>query len=236
MTVLFPISTHSRPLRRSLKRGLAREAVARARGGEANHSHLFAALRQAAPNRRALERTVLRLRRMPGIVRAGISGGCLVVVVRNTCTMVTRTEGVELFTEEALIYSRMTIGWNKGSMNSWITRASFSLHALERLVERSGCAMGRDFLGAIDAEAAVLLKHMLDGEIIEHDEDSYLGAKEKGVWAGSVDFTPPEPVWGAVQADARVPTFSARTFLGPDEMKPCVWLRWQDDPRLALVA
>jgi hypothetical protein len=33
-----------------------------------------------------------------------------------------------------------------------------------------------------------------------------------------------------------VPTFSARTFLGPEQMSPCVWLRWQDDTRLSLAA
>ncbi|WP_096787628.1 hypothetical protein [Rhodobacter sp. CZR27] len=207
------------------------------KAAEADHAAVFALLRQVAPNRRAMERGVLRLRRLPGLVLAGIAGDRLVIVLRNSCAMETRSEGMDVFAEDALIYTRLTVEPGRARMQSWINRARFSLHALERLVERSTCALGSDFLGVVDGEAAALLKRCLAGGMIEHDGDSYLRAKEEGVWAGSLDLTLPEADWGVLtQPEARVPTFSVRTFLEPDEMKPCVWLRWQDDPRLSLAA
>lgn len=117
-----------------------------------------------------------------------------------------------------------------------INRANFSLHALERFIERGSCDLGPRVLEAADAEAMALMKHALQNNLIEHDGDEYLQGREQGVWAGSLDLTKPEPEWRTAREDACIPTFSSRTFLGPDEMKPCVWLRWQNDPRLSLVA
>ncbi|MDT8854119.1 hypothetical protein RNZ50_03535 [Paracoccaceae bacterium Fryx2] len=211
--------------------------MARSKGAEADHAAVFVLLRQVSPNRRSTERAVLRLRRMPSVVAAGLADDRLVVVLRNSCAMVTRSDGVDIFTEDALIYTRVAVQFAKGRMHSWINRANFSQHALERLVERSRCPLGQDFLGVVDGEASALLKRCLAGEMIEHDGDSFLRARQEGVWAGSLDLTLPEPEWGGrADPEARVPTFSARTFLGPDEMRPCLWLRWQDDPRLSLVA
>lgn len=103
-----------------------------------------------------------------------------------------------------------------------------------RLVERSQSPLDPSFLAAVDAEAVVLLRAGASSARIEHDGDSYIRAAATGVWAESFDETPPEPEWGAsVTPSVGVPTFSARTFLSPNEMKPAVWLRWQPDPTLS---
>jgi len=236
MTVEISRPSKARHLRLSLKRGLARHAMARAARAQADHAAIFSELFRMAPNRRGMERTVLRLRRAPGVVSAGIARGAVVVVLRDACAMVTRTEGLDAFTEDALIYTRVTVVPEKRKVGTWINRASFSRHALERFIERGNCDLGPDVLDAVDAEAVTLLGRAVRGELIAHDGDDYLRATDPGVWAGSLDVTRPEPEWRIGREDACIPTFSARTFLGPDEMKPCVWLSWQDDPRLSMAA
>jgi hypothetical protein len=150
--------------------------------------------------------------------------------------MVTRSKGVDVFTEDALIYTRVAVLPEKQKVITWINRANFSLHALERFVERSGCALGLGVVDAIDAEAETLLRSVIQGCLFAQDGDDYLRAREAGVWAGSQDVTSAEQGWRFEQEEALIPTFSARTFLSPDEMRPDVWLRWQDDPRLSMVA
>jgi hypothetical protein len=81
-----------------------------------------------------------------------------------------------------------------------------------------------------------MLRRLVQAALFAHEGDEYLPAGEAGVWAGSQDATRPDPSWGITREDACIPAFSARTFLGPDQMKPCVWLRWRDDPRLSLAA
>lgn len=236
MTVQFSLPTDARHLRLSLKRGLARQAMTRAAKAQADHEAIFTELRRMAPNRRGMERTVLRLRRAPGVLCAGIAKGSVVVVLRDVCTMVTRTEGVEAFSEDAVIYTRVGALPEKGRMSFWINRVSFSLHALERFIERGKCELGAGVLDVVDAQAVSLLRRVVQGRAFAHEGDEYLSAGDAGVWAGSQDSTRPDPSWGIVREEACIPTFSARTFLGPDQMKPCVWLQWQDDPRLSIAA
>jgi hypothetical protein len=234
MTAQFSSPFSTRHLRRSLKRGLARQAIAVAGQRQADHKAAFAEFRRIAPNRKALERCVQRLRLASGTVSAGISDGRLILVLRNLCNVQTRSDGVEAFREDALIYTRIVVLLGRGGMATWINRASFSLHALERFVERSDCVIGPDLLPIIDTEAVALLRRAMAGDLIEQDDDSFIRARAEGVWAGSLDEASPDQSWAVSRDDACVPTFSARTFLGPSEMRPAVWLRWQTDPLLTL--
>ena len=236
MTAQFssPLSSHH--LRHSLKRGLARQAIAVAGQQQADHSAAFAEFRRLAPNRKALERCAQRFRIASGTVLAGISDGRLILVLRNLCNVQTRADGVEAFREDALIYTRFIVLLGKGGMATWINRASFSLHALERFVERSDCAIGPDILPMIDVEAVALLRRAMACDLIEQDDDCFIRARAEGVWAGSIDQALPDQSWDVARDDACVPTFSARTFLGPAEMRPAVWLRWQTDPNLSLTS
>lgn len=223
-------------LRRSLKRGLARQAVASARKTHADHLTIFAEINRLGPSRRTMERSILRLRKARGVVSAGLAGSSMVIILRNACVLLTRADGLDAFQEDGLIYTRIVVAVAKGRVTTLINRASFSLHALERFVERSDCKLGADYLTSVDSEAKTLLRSAMNEDIIENKDDSYVRARAEGVWAGSTDWTVPEPDWGFARTDAGVPTFSARTFLSPDEMKPEVWLRWKADPRFALTA
>ena len=81
-----------------------------------------------------------------------------------------------------------------------------------------------------------MLRGLMAGGMLDHGDDRYVRAHTAGVWAGSLDCTMPEAAWATTATDAVIPTFSARTFLSPEEMKPSVWLLWQPDANLSLSA
>ena len=120
----------------------------------------------------------------------------------------------------------------------YLNRASFCCHALERLVERSQVALNLPLLETVDAEAVRLLRNQALGRMINDAEDSLIRAVAKGVWAGGVDQMSPEVDWGLTLCDgaARLPGFSVRTFLGPAQMRPTVWLKWNDDQTMQMAA
>ena len=97
-------------------------------------------------------------------------------------------------------------------------------------------SLDRPLLEAVDAEAMTILRHTAKARLIEDGDDHYAAGLQSGVWAGRVDHSDPEPEWGLSPTDpeARVPVFSARTFLSPEEMRPTVWLRWNADPALTV--
>ncbi len=214
-------------LRRSLKRGLSRQAMERA--VDADLPRLFNMASEMRPNRKARERLALRVQAMRGVVRVALVGEAVVMVVRNRCEAVTRVEGCEAFRETALFYTRVRVEVG-GAFH--LSRASFCQHALERLVERSPVALDQ-LLPAVDAEAVALLRNAARAAVILDAGDCYATAVQQGVWAGSLDECGLEPEWDLTCPGA-VPLFSARTFLSPEEMRPTVWARWRRDPALSV--
>ncbi len=214
----------------SLKRGLAGQALAKAAASEADAAAVIDRLTGLRPNAKALDREVHRLRRMRGVVCAATPRGkdSVVVVVRNLRSVTTRAEGTDLFAETALVYSRIAATVRRGSVGYRIWRASFCRHAIERLVERSRVPLDALLLEVMDGEALHLLRQLAREEILADAGDEAISARDEGVWAGCRDVSQVENDWGltATTEGAVVPTFSARTFLGPDEMRPTLWLRW----------
>lgn len=221
----------SRPIRVSLKRGLARQALSQAGRVDADLGRIMAMLHGLRPNRVAIERKVLKLRAVAGVVRAGISGDRIVIIIRNVRDVVMKTEVHELFQERALIYSRLIASAGKRSIRFAVHRASFCLHSLERFIERSSYSVNASLLAAADVEAAHLLAILASNKLIIDDGDHYGSSRHVGVWAGSEDVSRAESEWGFCDptGSLSIPVFSARTFLGPDEMRPMVYLRWKKD-------
>jgi hypothetical protein len=203
-----------------------------AAGADPDLGGIVAATAGLAPNRKALERCCQRLARLRGVVRAALSGEEVVLVLRNRREVVTRAEATDLFAETALIYTRLSIRPARGGTAYRLMRASFCLHALERLVERSRLPLDRPLLPALDAEAVRMLVRLSKGQGIEDEGDTFIPALVPGVWAGSLDRSALEEDWGLIfdSPQAVVPVCSVRTFLSPEEMRPTVWLKWKDDP------
>ncbi len=221
---LAPGLLASPALRHRLARGHARAVVARA--ASADEVSAFEALRALPLGARGARRALLRLARRPGMVRVAQSARGAVVVTRQLCDVTVMREGAALFTERGLLYTRLAVRQTRGRVRTTAHRASFSAHALERLLHRSDTAA--ETLGAaIDGEAAALLRAFARDETIAARGDAYVAARAPGVWAGSLDRTPGEPAWSVEGAPGAVPTFSARTFLGEDEMQPFVWWQWR---------
>lgn len=225
-------------IRTSLKRGLARRALSDAARDDADLPAFFVLTRALRPNRKAMERKVQRLRSLRGVVRAGIAAGGegLVVLLRSQCDLVTRKDAADLFSEPSLVYTHVAIESSRHGTGFRIRRATFGLHALERLVERSRVALDRALLDAADSEARAIFRGWSRDTVIEDDGDHYLPAQEPGLWAGGFDCAALGSDWGLFHREGpqAVPVFSARTFLNPDQMRPTVWVKWRKDPGLSV--
>lgn len=221
----------SHSLRVSLKRGLARQALDHAERSQASLPDLFRIAADLRPNRKALERMAQRMKTTRGVVRASVlvNGAGVVIVVRNVREVVTRSDATDIFTERAILYSRIAMHCGRDAVHFGISRASFCQHALERLVERSCIGLEAPLLAQIDAEAAAVLLAVMHGTLIEDEGDDFARALRPGLWAGAVDFSGAEADWGVgfARDTDRVPVFSARTFLGPAAMRPRLWQKWQ---------
>ena len=236
MTAMPARIAPSADLCRALKRGRAREALAHAGAEDADLATLFRLAVDLRPNPRNLTRMARRLARLPGVLRVtAAEGGGLILLARNLRRVVTRAEAAELFAEEALLYTRIGLVPGRRSPGFTLLRASFCLHALERLVERSAVPLDAPLLPTLDAEADRLLRRLATGGMIEDAGDQFLPARAEGVWAGSLDETSLEPDWNLVPtAETPLRLFSARTFLGPDQMRPTLWAKWRGDPALSV--
>jgi hypothetical protein len=225
-------------MRVSLKRGLARQAMDHAERCEADLSAIFTLARDLRPNCKAIDRMAARMVKKAGVVQVARSAEGLVLVLRNVRHLVNTVDGVNAFSETALLYTRLHIKPGRLGPALFLNRGSFCRHAMERFVERSQVALNRPLLQTIDAEAVRLLRNHASGRMIDDAGDSLIRAVAPGVWAGGVDQMPPEDGWGLTLCDGaiRLPVFSVRTFLGATQMRPTLWLKWNDDPMMQMAA
>lgn len=223
----------SATLRMSLKRGYAKAVISHAKKSKLDVKSLFDELRTLRRNAKAQKRLILRLRKNPSVVSSNLlPNHGIAIVYREAITQETKHSGETLFLEDALIFTLVEATISRLGRSMGIVRASFCVHAIERLIERTDYEIGPEFSAIIDREAAHILKEMKDDNEIAHNNDFFISALKQGVWAGSLDDTAPDEEWRVRKTSAMVPTFSVRTFLSPDEMKPSVWLEWQDDPTI----
>ncbi|MDO6584789.1 hypothetical protein Q4543_04580 [Salipiger sp. 1_MG-2023] len=223
-------------LRKSLSRGIAREAfelAARDDGDMARVIEATAGLTRHASNQR---RVGTRLRKLPGVVRVARSGDGLSVALRTRREMILLDDEGEQFREEVLVYTRVRVAPAPHRRRYSMVRVSFSPHALQRLVQRSTCGLG-GLLRLIDGEAIALFGRRGLVEQSGPDRCCHRSARYDGVWAGQMDHSMVGDHWPLryeTDRDRRIPTFSVRTFLSPEEMSPSLWLAWQGDDSLSL--
>lgn len=230
--------TRSDSLRQSLKRGLARQAIARAERRQSDLAKLVFLARALRPNRKALGRLAARLKRQPGVVHVGgmAEGMILTCIARSVREVEARVEGETIFRETGLIYMRMRIGVVDGRIGFQLNAVSFCCHAIERLVARSAIPLDDALLDHMDEEAKAIFRFWNKSAHILDDGDEFYPAATPGLWAGGHDEMDIDSGWGVTARDKPiVPIFSARTFLSPAEMRPTVWLRWKDDPSCRMI-
>lgn len=227
-----PIPGH---LRRSLSRGLAREAFASAQSDDGDMARLLETSFSMTQNIKNRQRIAARMKRLPGVVSVARFGDGLCAVLRTQREMILTDDEGEHFREQILLYTHVTFARCKGGMDFTMKRISFSAHALERLVQRSDCPL-KGLLGQVDAEALSILRTTWEQT---GDGRSYQDALCEGVWAGQYDSSEVGTNWPLryrTEQDRRIPTFSVRTFLSPEEMNPVVWLGWQGDDSIAMAS
>jgi len=135
-----------------------------------------------------------------------------------------------MFREESVLYILMKIELRAGRVSFGFCAIGFCLHAIERLVERSDLPL-EPVLPALDAEALAAFGKLALEAVIEDRAEHFLRASTPGVWAVSPDRMALDPDWRLQSPTGTgIPLYSMRTFLGPNEMRPTLWLRWRDDP------
>ena len=215
-------------LRTALKRGLARQAMSHAAQAEADVAALVRMSSNMRPNAKAMNRLAQLLASRKGVVKVAKGDEGLVFFVRNICQLRNQIEQQEIFTETALVYTRFAIRCQRNGVGYHVSRASFCLHALERLVERSAVALDRPLLPVVDQEALHVLRGLAQGRDFTENGDHFMPAVAIGVWAGSLDRAALDEDWGLIGKDpGGIPLYSARTFLSEDEMRPTVWYAWK---------
>lgn len=219
-------------LRVSLKRGLARQAIATADRSAPDMPGLLRMAAGLRPNAKAVERLALRLKGRLGVVRVSKaqSGKALTLIIRAARQVEARVEGETAFHETGLIYLRATVGMVGAMLGFRLSAVCFCAHALERLVERSDFDLQGALLLQVDAEAQAIFRGWDRAARIVEADDEYYRSETPGLWAGGHDEMALDPDWGLSNGCGRLPVFSARTFLSEAEMRPTVWLRWKDDP------
>lgn len=225
-------------LRLSLKRGLARQAIASAESNASDLSVLFQMAIQMRPNAKGVERLARRLRGRRGVTRLSLSRDDkhLTFIARDVRQVEARVQGETAFRETGLIYIRAKVGMSGGRLVFSLSAVSYSCHALERLVERSDVDLHSPLLPQIDTEAHAIFRAWDAGAKIEEAEDEFFASAMPGLWAGGHDRMEIDADWGLDTTRApTMPIFSARTYLSEKEMRPTVWLRWKDDPTCRMV-
>lgn len=224
-------------LRLSLKRGLARQAIALADRDAPDLPGLFRLAAGLRPNPRAVERLAPRLRDRPGVIRVARTGDGkgLSFMTRVVREVDARVEGRTAFRETGLIYLRTKVCMSGSRLGFFLSAVSFSCHALERLVERSDLDLVAALLPQVDREACAIFRGWDRGARIDDAGDEFYPAVRPGLWAGGHDEMRLDPDWKLFNACGRLPLFSARTFLSEAEMRPTVWLRWKNDPACRMI-
>jgi hypothetical protein len=224
-------------LRASLKRGLARQAIATAERAVPDLPGLFGMAADLRPNPKAVDRLAGRLRGRPGVSRVAVAqdGRGLAVTLRAVRSVEARVDGTTVFQETGLIYLRARVRMAGPSLGFELSAVSFCTHALERLVERSDLDLQTALLPRVDAEAQAIFRSWDRGFRIHDAGDDFYPSATPGLWAGGHDALTLDPEWGLRNASGQMPIFSARTFLSEAEMRPTVWLRWKDDPTCRVI-
>ena len=219
-------------IRVSLKRGLARQAIATADRDAPDMPGLICMAAGLRPNAKAVERLALRLKGRPGVVRVAMAPGgkALTFLTRAVREVEARVEGATVFHETGLIYLRARVRMMGPILGFQLSAVSFCAHALERMVERSDIDLRAALLPQVDAEAQAIFRGWERAARIMEAGDEYYPAETPGLWAGGHDEMALDPDWNLSNGCGRLPVFSARTFLSEAEMRPTVWLRWKDDP------
>jgi hypothetical protein len=217
-------------LRVSLKRGLARQAITVADRAAPDLPGLLCIAADLRPNAKAVERLALRLMDSPGIVRVtkAKGGKSLTFITRVVRQVEARVEGATVFHETGLIYLRANVGIVGPMLGFRLSAVSFCTHALERFVERSNFDLQAEILPQVDTEAQAIFRGWDRAARIVEAGDEYYPSATPGLWAGGHDEMELDPDWGLSNGCGRLPVFSARTFLSEAQMRPTVWLRWNE--------
>ncbi|SFE93335.1 hypothetical protein [Roseivivax sediminis] len=219
-------------MRKSLARGYARQVLDAAHRDGCCEQALESALGKMPRKGRGLARWCQQVRRRSGVLAvAQRSDRTLVIDYRKSaCGQRMDAEG-RLFKEETLNYTRYLVTAWRAGYEFIPVRASFSAHAIQRFVERGTVSLGDDFGAQLDMEGRRVLQGFEHGQHFVDGADYFATVRDDGVWAGAFEDAQEERWWPTAKGCVSFRWMAFRTFLGPDEMRPVIWHRWNEARR-----
>tara|TARA_B100000780_G_C21000503_1_gene400312 strand:- start:110 stop:847 length:738 start_codon:yes stop_codon:yes gene_type:complete len=198
---------------------------------------VFKLLFNLNPNKKSYSRTRRKLEKLNGVIKCGLSKERiprLQIVLRSCLISKTVQEDTELFDEQVVSYTRLDTWFGNGRLAFCACRVLFSIHALQRFIQRTSIDYKNQLERSVDLEGITCLSALVDDTLLGSDTNAYAPSnKFIGAWPAEVTQSEAENGWPDTSAGdlPKIRTLSVRTFFSPDEMSPQVYLQWNGDPR-----
>jgi hypothetical protein len=229
-------STRNSTVGDRLARGYGSQLIERQKEKNCNIEEVFKLLFNLNPNRKSYFRTKKKLENLNGVVKCGMSKEevpTLQIVFRSYFLSKIIQEDMGSFEERVISFTRLD-AWSSGSeVAVCACRVFFSIHALQRFIQRTNIDYRDGLENAVDLEGLNCVNALKRGDLLGSDTYSYAASnKFIGAWPGEVSQSLKETGWPQPSSGdhSKIKTLSIRTFLSPDEMSPQVYLQWKDDP------
>ena len=226
-----------------LAKGYSRQLFESIQKTNCNIENIFELLFQLNPNTKSYARISKRLRTFEGVIKSGVSKQKqpLLQILFRTCFVSETFKGSEkVFDEETISYTRLDAQLKHNSILFTAQRVFFSLHAIQRLIQRSNLNFRkpRALEQALNAEGLVCLAALKDDSYFGSETNSYVRSKNfLGAWPTEVTMSHFDAGWPRTPGEdqRKFQTLSVRSFISPDEMTPQVYLLWKNDPRFSFL-
>ena len=198
---------------------------------------IFKLLFNLNPNKKSYSRCKNKLEKIAGVIKCGISNDetpKLQIIFRSCFLSKTIHEGGDCFDEQVVSYTRLDVWPHDGQVSVSSYRALFSIHALQRFIQRTDVDYRDKLETAVNLEGIACLSALSGNYLLGSDTNAYAPSiKFMGAWAVEVTRGEAEIGWPNTSSGDRpeVRILSVSTFLSPDEMSPQVYLQWNGDPR-----
>ena len=215
--------------RKRLAKGYARQQFEHILKNSVSLPEVLDQIHSIRPNKKSLQRVANRIRRSKGIISVGYSTKSklsLQVFSRSAFTLKHLHENNELFDEDAIAFTRIDVEVDKRGFSTSSYRALFSLHSIQRLIERAKFNISKSLGDVVKNEGLCVLTKLKKDDVFGYGERMYLRSNNfSGVWAGEVTLSS-ENMGGKMEM-MNFKTFNNRTFLSQDEMSPEIFIQWK---------
>ena len=235
-TDIVNFSTRSSAVGDRLAKGYSNQLFERQKERSCNIEKVFKLLFNLNPNKKSYSRTRKKLENLNGVIKCGVSREeipTLQIVFRSCFLSKIVQEDMGYFDERAISYTRLDAWPSGGEVAVCASRVFFSIHALQRFIQRTEVDYRNGLENAVDLEGLNCVNALRGDYLLGSDTYAYVASNNFiGAWPAEVSQSSTETGWPQPSSgdQSKIKTLSIRTFISPDEMSPQVYLQWKDDP------